>query len=88
MDRETFINLENQLIQDASRETLYTTIISEYCLEKGKRPEDVAKFLTIIRIHPAFFSCFDIALRYFERKFEVFKLQLVKEGIVNNLYVY
>lgn len=89
MDKETLIQLELDIINNKDVGTKYTNLLIDYCLEKGKDAGDIYKFLLVITKHPAFLYCVSIALKYFEEKFGVLKVQ-VPDAVsgLKTIYVY
>lgn len=61
-------------------------IVSEYCVEMGKDSEDVNQLISILSVYPMLASyCYDIALEYFQRKYEIV-LYYSKNGNLINAY--
>ena len=47
-------------------------LIYEYCLEMGKKEEDISKFMTVLMFYPYQCNqCFYYALEYYQRKFNI-----------------
>lgn len=75
MDKNTLIRM---LRNGTFNEFDIITIISEYCIEKGKNPKDIQNFISIILpINPHYY--FNYALDYYKKKFELISV-IDREG--------
>lgn len=75
MDREETLRLSRLAAFGGLSLTDFFKVITEYCLEKGKRDSDIAilrEYLAkdIFALH----SCMTQALEYFEKKFTIYKV--------------
>lgn len=81
MDRETFIR---QLNNNA----LPVDILYEYCLEKGKKTEEITQFVIAIKAIDPFGnlldSCMMDAIRYYRNKFNVISITDTTGKIIIN----
>lgn len=51
---------------------IYTKVIREYCIEKGKRESLTDIFIAILRADPQYLKhCYDISLEYYQTKFNL-----------------
>lgn len=80
MDKETIIALTKGTGDKAN-------CIYEYCEEMGKDKMDISKFLMALMMAPIpyFDYCFQYALDYYQRKFNICILYS-KEGRIINVY--
>ena len=61
-------------------------IIKAYCLEFGKKEEDIDIFLSALLLVPGIlYECYDTAIDYFLVKFGVSILRN-KDGTINNIF--
>lgn len=75
MDKDTLIRM---LRNGTFNEFDIITIISEYCIEKGKNPKDIQNFISItLPINPHYY--FNYALGYYKNKFELISV-IDREG--------
>lgn len=75
MDKDTLIRM---LRNGTFNEFDIITIISEYCIEKGKNPKDIQNFISItLPINPHYY--FNYALDYYKKKFELISV-IDREG--------
>lgn len=81
MDKDTLIRM---LRNGTFNEYDIITIISEYCIEKGKNLKDIQNFISIaLPINPHYY--FNYALDYYKRKFGVVTI-IDKEGKILLIY--
>lgn len=78
MDKETVIAL-------TKGESDKTGLIFEYCIEMGKEGLEASKFLAELILSPYYDCCFNYALDYYQRKFNICILR-DKEGRIINAY--
>lgn len=88
MDRETILNISRKFY--LKRDNLTTnevdSVISSYCIEKGKKYAETQLLLYALYKNPPIMnSCFIEALTYFEKKFTIFKLLSDANPLNNNL---
>ena len=75
MDKDTLIRM---LRNGTFNEYDIITIISEYCIEKGKNLKDIQNFISmVLPINPHYY--FNYALDYYKKKFELMSI-IDKEG--------
>lgn len=77
MDRETILEISKKFYLRGENLTTneVDSVISSYCIEKGKKYADTQLFLYALYKNPLIMnSCFVEALTYFEKKFTIFKL--------------
>lgn len=76
MDREKVVTLARAYYQGNSitiEEVL--SMVSEYCLERGKSEADTSKFIKAMATIGDITSCFRTALSWYERKYTIVKLE-------------
>lgn len=78
MDKETIIAL-------TMGEPDTKGLIFEYCLEMGKEDLETSKFLAVLMLSPYYDWCFNYALEYYQRKFNICILRN-KEGRIITAY--
>lgn len=78
MDKETIIAL-------TMGEPDTKGLIFEYCLEMGKEELETSKFLAVLMLSPYYDWCFNYALEYYQRKFNICILRN-KEGRIITAY--
>lgn len=64
MDKETIIALT---LGEPDKKGL----VYEYCIEMGKEELETSKFLAVLILSPYYHWCFNYALDYYQRKFNV-----------------
>lgn len=87
MDRETILEISKKFYLKGENLTTneVDSVISSYCIEKGKRYADTQLFLyALYRNPPIMNSCFVEALTYFEKKFTISKLFSAINPMLNN----
>ena len=77
LDRDTIINITLGKSD--------TDIIYEYCIEMGKDKDKSYEFSSFVSFTPFYKYCFNYALDYYQRKFNVCILR-DKEGKIINVY--
>lgn len=67
MDKEEFLNLLNS--------NNYIQILFNYCIEKGKTPEETEQFIQIINLvdlsKQMITACINTAVQYYKNKFDI-----------------
>lgn len=60
-------------------------LLFEYCIEMGKKETETSKFLEILVMTPYYRQCFNYALNYYQRKFNICILRN-KDGRIIKAY--
>lgn len=87
MDKAAVISLSNSTIRGNVDMQLALQCITDYCREKGKNDDDIAKFMQAFSIMPVNYYL-DTALSYFKRKFNVCTVSISTNGFLTPLYSY
>lgn len=75
MDRDKVLRICTQVYTGTTNITDAISIITEYCIENGKSPQDVTKLTSILlNIPPYIHRYLEVALEYYEKKFAICKL--------------
>lgn len=61
-----------------------STVLANYCINHGKKSEDIQNFLLYIFSNMSWVSFFEEALEYYKRKYAIHELQRLGTGIFDN----
>ena len=67
MDKKKLLDILNKDITHKDAEI----IIYDYCIENGKDESETDKFILLLKMTPFMNACFNIALDYYKRKFNI-----------------
>lgn len=83
MDRNYIVKVCNDyyIKKDVSS---VNTVLSDYCINHGKKSEDIQKFLSYIFSTMSWMPFFEYALEYYKRKYAIYELQIL--GIGTNIF--
>lgn len=73
MDRNFIVKVCNNLgsinLSDA------IILIKDYCIEKGKKEQEVTQFINVLINTPLISFCSSVALEYYKKKFNIIELK-------------
>ena len=82
MSKEDFLNLLSN--------NNYIQILFNYCIEKGKTPEETEQFIQIINLvdlsKQMITACINTAVQYYKNKFEVITVSWITDGTIITNY--
>lgn len=64
--------------------TYVNDVLFNCCLEHGKKPEDIQKFIFIIFSTMSWIPYFEYALEYYKRKFVIYELLRIDTNMLQN----
>lgn len=67
MDKKKLLDILNKDITHKDAEI----IIYDYCIENGKDESETDKFILLLKMTPFMNACFNTALDYYKRKFNI-----------------
>ena len=72
MDRDRVLELGRKILKNSciSSQEMFD-FVSEYCIDKGKDPVMVARYIPILMTSPYLPIMFSYALEYFEKKYNI-----------------
>ena len=87
VDREYIVDVLNKLRDPNMSLSILTSIIREYCLEKGKSEKDIDNFISaLLHTNPVgdtcLLQCGLQALEYYKKKFNICELSLASQIIL------
>lgn len=72
MDRDKVLELGRKVLNRIPLEQQEAiTLVSEYCVERGKNPEMVKSYVPLLASSPYFIMMCERSLEYFEKKFNI-----------------
>lgn len=83
MDREKLVSILN----GKHDLTSYIELLIDYCVEEHKKPiKETKTFINIISQTPFFSNCLNIAIEYYEKKFNIVKVIDTKTNNIILIY--
>lgn len=64
--------------------TCVNDVLFNYCLEHGKKPKEIYKFISIIFSTMSWIPYFEYALEYYKRKFVIYELLRIGTNMIQN----